>query len=835
MPGFINLYLSFLLFSLSSLSAVMAQVPGENRIRTVISAFDSLSKAKPAEKLYLHLDRPYYSVTDTIRFKAYLFTDPLLSGSSESGVLYVELTDENNSPVKRFKFPMIGGLSWGDISLDPAEFTEGRYTLRAFTKWMLNFKGSYVFSKGLYIDGQQALRTAYGTARAKVNPASPADLQFMPEGGGLVNSLASRVAFKAIGTGGMGVTVSGKIVDDLNRTVVPFRSVCKGMGSFDLSPEEGRTYYALLSAPGNTSAKVPLPAAAKGGTTLSVTGRPGDSLEVELNFSAGTVTNMYYLIGQSRGVVCYAAAIHLKERNNVISLIPKAQFPTGVARFMLLDSKFYPLNERAVYIDRKDALELKLTESVFKDSISLELEVKKTDGSFPESSFSVAVTADSLMAVPEMQANILTGIFMQGDIKGNIEDPAFYLQGSAGSEQALDLLMLTQGWTAYNREDLFGPPPELRFKAENGFTISGRSVSLINNKPLANSLITLNGKRPAIYLDTLSSADGTFLFKNIPPTSNETFVLTARNQKGKDANVMIRVDEDPIFQSNKVLENLPPVWLSDSAIAELQSERASFLKRHGPGLSGNNVLEEVAITGKKIIKGSKNRNFGGRADLVINETELLQTPEITLLELLQKRIKDFRLVRAPGVYSYAIGNKPLRLVFDGTDPFYAEQSPEINFLADFKARNVRGIEVMNTPATVQAYDSWFSPKAGAANISSTGGTTGMLRTGDIAYVEITTYGGEGPMIKQRSGMQIVRSIPFSFPHKFYHPRYLPENKKPLSYEPLVFWDPSIISDTNGKARFNFYHRNKPGRYTVIIEGADMNGSLGSLRQQFVVK
>ena len=57
-------------------------------------------------------------------------------------------------------------------------------------------------------------------------------MQFFPEGGSLATGVKSKVAFKAIGSNGLGVVVKGVVVDNDNKEVVSLSSVHLGMGSF---------------------------------------------------------------------------------------------------------------------------------------------------------------------------------------------------------------------------------------------------------------------------------------------------------------------------------------------------------------------------------------------------------------------------------------------------------------------------------------------------------------------------------------------------------------------------------------------------------------------------
>ena len=96
-------------------------------------------------------------------------------------------------------------------------------------------------------------------------------MQFLPEGGQLVAGLASRVAFKAVSRAGVGVDVSGFVLDSKKDTVVGFQSQHLGMGTFPFMPEAGQTYTAFARLPGTTSySSYTMPAPVSAGYTLQV-------------------------------------------------------------------------------------------------------------------------------------------------------------------------------------------------------------------------------------------------------------------------------------------------------------------------------------------------------------------------------------------------------------------------------------------------------------------------------------------------------------------------------------------------------------------------------------
>lgn len=73
---------------------------------------------------------------------------------------------------------------------------------------------------------------------------------------------------------------------------------------------------------------------------------------------------------------------------------------------------------------------------------------------------------------------------------------------------------------------------------------------------------------------------------------------------------------------------------------------------------------------------------------------------------------------------------------------------------------------------------------------------------------------------------------------FYAPRY-DDQKQRDSRMPdrrnVLYWDPQVTLDEQGKAQIEFYTSDMTGTYTIIIEGLSNNGYSGSSTGSFTVK
>ncbi len=119
-------------------------------MRQVVAAVDSFSSKMPTERVYLHFDKPYYAVGDTVWFKAYL-VDASRASSTQSSILYVELFNDSNTIVKKLALPTGLGLARGDFILSEKDIAQGVYGIRAYTQWMRNFGEAFFYYKYFYI------------------------------------------------------------------------------------------------------------------------------------------------------------------------------------------------------------------------------------------------------------------------------------------------------------------------------------------------------------------------------------------------------------------------------------------------------------------------------------------------------------------------------------------------------------------------------------------------------------------------------------------------------------------------------------------------------------
>src|SRR5690606_17718402 len=106
-------------------------------IQEYLNQYTQYSLSRPIEKIYLHKDKPTYTVGENIWMKLYTVVgiENLLSGLSR--VAYVEFIDPKEQIIATNRVPIINGIGYTDIQLADS-LLEGSYRLRAYTNWMRN-------------------------------------------------------------------------------------------------------------------------------------------------------------------------------------------------------------------------------------------------------------------------------------------------------------------------------------------------------------------------------------------------------------------------------------------------------------------------------------------------------------------------------------------------------------------------------------------------------------------------------------------------------------------------------------------------------------------------
>ena len=639
---------------------------------TLINKLVNFSIQRPVEKVSLHLNKPAYVSGDTIWLKGYTVVGPLHRPSALSGVLYVELINEQNKIVRSLTLQNDNGISAGDITLDD-DLQPGLYHIRAYTNWMRNAGPLCFYDQAIPVmpvyAGVTAASTASTSTPATIPAAAPAtatinppDVQFLPEGGLLLNGVRSKVAFKAIDSNGLGVDIKGTITDNEGNDVAEFSARHAGMGVFALLPQTGKTYTAKISYGNNLTLSVPLPKAEDEGFVLAVNTNADDSTKLNVRVSTNEQTlntrkgQSFYIVGQSGQKPYYTTTSKL-DNTSFVASVPKDRFPAGIAQFTLLSANNEPLNERLVFIDnRNDLLDMELTtdKAVYnaKGKTELSLTAKDERQKPLQGNFSISIYKEEATANEDNEGTLLTHLLLTSDLKGYIETPGYYFNKSGKQvETELDNLLLAQGYRRFNWQEIVSnKPTPILYPAEKSLAMSG-TVTTAKGKPVVKGTVSVLSLADGINLNTTTDTSGRFSIANIdlPDSAMRKLLVQARTDDGgKNVNIRLNAGHNaPVVLKSSPAEiavatsmRMSAIQAGDYlAIARPDSSKlAANIKGNGPPQNKGKTLKEVVIKEKAVEKPDQTNAYGAAPPATVISGETLQDHSIRSAILLTGKV-----------------------------------------------------------------------------------------------------------------------------------------------------------------------------------------------------
>lgn len=652
--------------------------------------------------------------------------------------------------------------------------------------------------------------------------SSDGDVTFFPESGDLVAGLRSKVAFKAVGADGLGISMTGFITDNTAVKVADFQTEHAGMGSFNVFPEIGKTYLAHVKFEDGSEKTFTLPRVLPQGYVLSINNLNPEKLIVKVQASESIISDSEItLVAQSNGNILYVSKSKFDSRT-LLAEIPKTRFPTGITQFTLFSPQNEPLAERLVFMNHADQLNLtvKSDKAVYtkREKVKIAVDVKDITGKPVVGSFSLAVTDESKTPSDDnKETTILSNFLLTSDLKGYIEQPNYYFADvTQAKTKHLDNLMLTQGWRRFTWKNILSNNfTNLSFQPETTVQISG-SVKSITDKPVVGGKVSLISTAGQVFmLDTVTDANGRFNFPNLYFADNTKFVIQARNAKGKK-NVVIELDRTvPQLVTKSKNEAEVEVNVNKTLDVYLKNSRIQYDYLVKNGLANKSImLAEVKIVEKKkLAKNSSNLNGAGNADNIITSEQLRTC--FSLAQCLQGMVPG--LIVQNGIaystrsmYSSFRGLVPMQLIIDGmyVDPTY---------LNNINPIDVDAIEVLKSGGNTAIY--------------------GVRGGGGVLI--ITTKRGERNLNYNRYATGIANYNPKGFykTREFYSPNYGNPKEKPIikDLRTTIYWNPNIITDSLGKASVEFYNADGTGNYKAIIEGLNAEGKLGRYIYKYTVE
>ena len=454
---------------------VIVQYPEE--YSPLMERLIAFGKTIPQEKVYVHMDNTSYFQGDTIWFTAYTRQTNTDKPSEVSGVLYVELLNNDGYMVERKLIEMKEGRGNGFFALNKMIQYSGFYELRAYTRWQLNWGEHEHKHPGFYglMYRDKALEREFFRDYDKLysrvfpvydKPLASGDytrdmtlrvmrreykndpdkrkfqLSLFPEGGNLIAGVENRVAFEAAMTDGE------QLEGTLSFGNKQAKTVNRGRGMFTIVPEKGieREVTFVASNGEKVSAKLPKPEAK--GVAIKVA-QEGDSIIIKANLAGLNADSLALTImheGKVEEFHAMSEGLEVKTRG----------LRAGIHQATIFDTQGRVFADRLFFVTKPEMAKPTLMVSGMKDEYSPYEKVKlKVAGNVKLAPISLAVRDGNQSDPIFDNGNIMVEMLLSSEIKGFVPNPGWYFEkDDEEHRQALDLLMMTQGWRRFVWRDM---------------------------------------------------------------------------------------------------------------------------------------------------------------------------------------------------------------------------------------------------------------------------------------------------------------------------------------------------------------------------------------------
>ncbi len=779
--------LIFILSSFVSLS--FAQAP--QNIKKLEEKYTEYFKLN-RETVFLHLNKTTLVPKENLWISAYVYNSKLHLPNVETTNLNIDIFNGNGVFIDSKTVLVSGGKGSVHIELDPVIFTPGKYFLKASTNYMNNFEEdlSYLQSFTIYGDNEE-------------NPESKEkfDLQLLPEGGHIVEGVLNSIGVKLINNSGKGISFTkARVLNSSKQELTFFKSNKFGLAKFNLLPEGNEEYTVVLTTLSGEEISKMIPKAQQKGISLT-------SLERKDHFIFSLKTNQatreslnnqkYFIAVHKDGAIKDFAFMFPENELEANITIEKDSLFSGVNTLTIFNENLEPVLERLIF----NSNNIKHTRIAAKrtsqqgDSISIELKAARE---LKNNSLSISVLpAKTLSYNPDH--SIVSAFYLKPYIQGNIDQASYYF--SQGDEQRklydLDLLLLTQGWSKYNWNNIYSKTPTEKFLPERGFTVEGNIAS--RNAKKQTSLFVRSEKTGMFEIVKIQE-DNSFKLNNIyleDSTNIAVGLLNERNSEISKPRISINISpaktrKNPLKITQLQLNTQPVNYYSNTEELDL---------------IGNSVsLDTVSVSGINKNTG-KYRNESNTFQEEVGITEAIASRYYYVTDLIAS--KGFRVIRTP-TNVQIINNIPFSLNADPSALIIFNGAPLVNgaeLLIDLQTSQVESIV-----------------------INKRGEGYGMQ--GGNGVIKIVTKKGGALLPNSETMLSIIAQNGFTTDREFYTPRYTSYSSNAFEEYGSINWISNISLDSEGKAQFKILNTLQP-EVKIVIEGMNAEGYL--LSEELLVK
>ncbi len=638
------------------------------------------------------------------------------------------------------------------------------------------------------------------------------NVQLFPEGGYLIPNATQKIGFKSIGTDGLGIAINGYIQDNEGNIITKVQSNHLGMGHFVINTTNAENYTLVVqNSEGNTKS-YQLPKANSKAFAIALT---NNNANITYNILGnGNFDNMSLYI-HNRGIPLGV----INAKKNIGKTLELATAPEGVIHFVLIDTTGKIQSER-VWFNRKQErnyIEIATPEQRVtpRNDAQITLNLISPTQETINGNFSISVINNGQGEVDMVSGGIESYTLMTSDLTGYIEQAGYYFEKYDKEHiDALDNLMLTQGWSRFNIEEILAHAklPEPKYFVERGQYLSGYVKNFLG-KDSKGATIRIFGNN-GILAQCTTNEKGRFINEDIWFDEGTRFTVQAISAKGKKS-IELLLDEQQ-FET--------PTFVMPPMLAKLYNDQ-EFYRRYGKDyifadngekLSTFGIVNVSTETVKETSFQSANALRARR-----EEEKKYHDDERNLFMLGITDIREFGHTRSAAAEIYIAGED-------------AKNYPKPEMRYD---RAKSKIQKSEAPTTVETK---FAGHSAEKYTSPLSGTNRSINN-QLSYMGGGYFVTENQSVPV-TGIAIAESVDIDFnvqtivplaPQKsgkqFYKPSYNVFNealKEVIDEKITRYWNPAVKINSETPFTFSFPTAAGDGNqsYTITVEGIDTDGN-----------
>ncbi|GAA4803115.1 hypothetical protein [Litoribaculum gwangyangense] len=783
---YINRYCIVILFIGTFFSSIFETIDAQEQTsENIIALFDKYSSPY-REVVYCHLNKSTYAKGEMIGFSCYVFDKKLKVPSQITKNLYCIITDQNDKVIKSKLLRVDNGFTNNVFNVDDL-FLSGNYKLKAYTNWMKNFD-----ERNIFVESFKVINPELDSINKKVVSDSSIDVQFLPEGGHFVDLVKTNVGVVVKNSEGFGIpNLIGNVYNCSGKFITTFSTNSLGISKFLLFPKIGECYTVRINYLNEQSEYIINEIEAKGISIQVNKNNSKGRLILQFRTNERTLNDIKeqpFKLTIHNGAKLKGVNISFNE-TNLVKIIDYKDLFSGINIFTLFDSKNRPILERMVfnYLGIKFMNSGKISYTQIKDSTEVQIPILKNFEFFEKKyNISISVLPKETKSY-KRHHNITSHTYLQPYVKGFIENANYYFENiDSQKKYELDNLLITQGWSSYNWNDIFKYNVRDNFAFEDGILLKANT-----NTNSLDDFVLYPLKNNDGEIIKLTNGKSSFVKMNLYPEGDEKLILGALDKKGKlkSPNLYLQFFPSMIPGFNKEYE---VIGGSDETIVRVNSSPFTLID-----IKRTQQLDDVLV--KATPKSSKLKSLLDspfqRVD-VFNDSK--RAMNLTFVNYVNSYLLDFQAFERGGFITLfnrvptSINNSYLSPIV-----YLDDVLVNLDFLAGFNMNIVDYVSV-NRRGLGEGFL----------------GANGVIRI----YTNKNLYNS----VNKQPFKNFEFPLTFSVAKKFYVPKYEAYNDSFFKEYGVIDWIPNCKIDDNGNLSFTIYN---PANNSIklFIEGINEKG------------